>query len=76
MTSALIERLDALKAAGTIAGWQRGGGPNYGLSRMPLPWLIFPAHEGPATTYYSANELEAAVASLEQFGPMQLSGRR
>jgi hypothetical protein len=43
---------------------------------MPLPWLIFPAHEGPATTYYSANELEAAVASLEQFGPMQLSGRR
>jgi hypothetical protein len=76
MTKSLIERLDALKNEGAIAGWQAGGGENHGLSRTPLPWLIFPTHEGPATSYYNSYELVAAVEALEKFGPMQLVGRR
>lgn len=76
MTTDIAQDLDRLKRDRVIAGWQRGGGPNYGLSAAPLPWLIFPANEGPATTYYNQRDLRAAVSALQQFGPMQLSGRR
>jgi hypothetical protein len=76
MTRSLIDRLDALKAEGVIAGWQAGGGSNYGLSLAPLPWLIFPLNERPATSYYRAEELERDVTALERFGPIHLSGRR
>ncbi len=76
MNGVLVQRLDDLKDAGIIAGWQRGGGPNYGLSAAPLPWLIFPAAEGPARAFYDAFALGEAIAVLEEFGPMQLAPRR
>lgn len=73
----LAHRLDALKSCRVIAGWQeRGATKNVGLTRAPLPWLIFPVGGGPATTYYNEAELEIAVVALETFGPMQLTGRR
>jgi hypothetical protein len=72
----LRQRLAALKANGTIAGWQEGGGPNAGLSPAPLPALVFPSNGGGASTYYNAADLAVAVTTLEKFGPLQLTGRR
>ena len=72
----LAARLDALKAAGTIAGWQDANGPNYGLSRDPLPAKIFPASFGPAFSYYDEAELRTAVQALELFGPIEQVPRR
>jgi hypothetical protein len=76
MNGVLVQRLDALKEAGTIAGYQRGGGPNYGLSRAPLPWLIFPVDGSGATTYYNSVDLGEAINVLQTFGPTVLTGRR
>ena len=68
--STLAARLDALQAAGTIAGWQDAGGPNAGLSQAPLPALIFPANGGGALTFYGPATLRAAIIALETFGPL------
>lgn len=70
--SSLADRLDALKASGAIAGWQNGGGTNFGLGRAPLPLLIFPLNFGPAVSYYSTAALETAVKALETFGDLVL----
>jgi hypothetical protein len=73
----LAARLDALKKNGTIAGWQdRAVTVNYGLSKAPLPALIFPINYGNATTYYNQDDLALAVSALEEFGPMVLVGKR
>lgn len=66
----LADRLDALKAAGVIAGWQDAGGPNYGLSKDPLPALIFPVSGGPASSHFSPVSLRAEIVALETFGPI------
>lgn len=77
ITEQMQARLQALKDAGAIAGWQdRGATQNQGLSKSPLPALIFPIHEGGASTFYDKAALETAIASLEQFGPMQLVATR
>lgn len=76
MNGILVKRLDALKKAGVIAGYQRGGGDNYGNGKEPLPWLIFPANGGSATSYYNSFDLGEAIHMLEQFGPLQLTGFR
>lgn len=67
-------RLNLLKSKGVIAGWQQGGGPNFGRSKDPLPALIFPRSGGPASTYYNDHELGIAVRVLETFGPTQYPG--
>lgn len=72
MTPELISRLDNLKDAKIIAGYQRGGGHNHGRGKAPLPWLIFPASYGPASSYYNQHDLSVAVAALERFGPLEL----
>lgn len=64
----LAARLDLLKAIGVIAGWQRGGGPNYGLGRDPLPAKVFPVGNDHANTYYSEDALETDVTIMEHFG--------
>lgn len=69
---ALAARLEALKLKGVIAGWKDGGGPNYGRGERPLPAIIFPATEGPATTYYSLTSIANAIRALELFGPLGL----
>jgi hypothetical protein len=70
----LNDRLDALTAKGTIAGWKPGGGPNYGLNPAPLPTLIFPANGGGASTYYNDLDLGVAVQALETFGAIHHVG--
>lgn len=67
---AIARRLDLLKSAGVIAGWQDSGGPNYGLSKRPLPALVFPAAGTGAKTFYDENELGLHVSVLEHFGPI------
>lgn len=62
-------RLNDLKKRKVIAGWQDAGGPNYGLSKAPLPALIFPLSEGPASTFYDERKLVMAISALETFGP-------
>jgi hypothetical protein len=72
MTTELAARLDELKRKQIIAGWQAGGGPNYGLSKEPLKAKIFPSDGGPASSYASDAELATAVAVLEEFGALAL----
>ena len=67
---ATARRLDLLKSAGVIAGWQDSGGPNYGRGSRPLPALIFPAAGTGARTFYDENELGLHVSVLERFGPI------
>jgi hypothetical protein len=68
--STLAARLDALKDQGVIAGWQDAGGPNAGLSKAPLPALIFPANGNGALTFWGPATLRAAIIALETFGPL------
>lgn len=73
----LKQRLDTLKETGVIAGWQeRGATTNVGLTRAPLPWVIFPVSFGRATTYYTEDDLATAVSVLETFGSVHLTGKR
>lgn len=71
----LAKRLDALVEAGVIAGWQDAGGRNSGLGAAPLPALIFPLNEGPASTFNNADDMATAVAVLERFDAMALAPR-
>jgi hypothetical protein len=70
--ASLAGRLNSLQDNGVIAGWQDAGGPNYGLSKEPLPALIFPITEHGATSYRSDEALNTAVTLLESFGPHAL----
>lgn len=65
------ERLEALKTAGVISGWQAPQ-PNRGLAGGRLPWVIMPMCIKPATTYYTEASLHQAITVLEQMGPMLL----
>lgn len=62
-------RLTTLRNKGIIKGYQEGGGPNYGVSAEPLPFIIFPINEGWARTFYSTEGLRQELSLLEEHGP-------
>lgn len=62
------ERLSALLAEGKIQMWQAPH-KNFGLAGGLTPWVIVPYNFGPASTFNSDADLEAAVKRLETFGP-------
>jgi hypothetical protein len=74
LTPADRVRLLTLKNKKIIKGWQDAGGPNYGISADPLPFVIFPINEGAASVYYNNDELRVAMSAMEQFGPLDRPG--
>ncbi len=63
----LTQRLDALKDAGVIAGYEAPH-RNQGRLGAMLPWVVMPAIPGPAATYYNDRDLDVAIRHMEVFG--------
>jgi len=64
-------RLTTLRNKGVIKGYQEAGGPNYGISADPLPFLIFPITEGSAHVFYDNDQLRASLELMEEYGPLR-----